>query len=99
MATRSNFVDVLDRIRNTSVFCYALVCEVDFAVSVNSNVFKESVTTDCTVDIRFAFFVKVDNFCVATTFEVEDAIIVPTVFVVTDEETFRVCRKSCFTCT
>ena len=35
-------LDVVDRIRNTGVLCYALVSEVDLAVLVHSNVLKES---------------------------------------------------------
>ena len=89
----------MDRIRNASVFCYALISEVDFAVFVNSNVLEESVATDSVVDIGLAFFVEVDNLGIATAFVVEHAFIVPSVFVVADEHTFRVGRKSGLTCT
>ena len=90
---------MIDRVRNTSVFCYALISEVDCTVSSNCNVFKKSVTFDSVVDIRFAFFVQVDNLSVATTFVVEHTFVIPSVFVVTDQQTFRVGRQSCFTCT
>ena len=83
-------VDVVDWVRNASVFSYALISEIDFAFSVNSNVFEKSVATDSVVDVWFAFFVEVDNFSVATAFEVEDTFVVPTVFVVADELAFRV---------
>ena len=89
---------MVDRVRYTSIFCYALVSEVDLAVFVQSNVLKQSVTFDCIVDIRFGFFVQVDNFCIASAFEVEYAVVIPAVLVITDQQTFRVCRKSCFTC-
>ena len=52
---------MIDRIRNTSVFCYALVCEVDLAFCVNSNVFQQGVALDGVVDIGFAFLVEVDR--------------------------------------
>lgn len=95
----NDVVDVIDRIRNTSVLSCALVCEVDLALSVNSYILEKCVTTDCVVDIRLALFVEVDNLSVASTFEVEHAVVVPSVLVVTDKQTFRVSRQSCLTCT
>jgi len=86
----NDVLDVIDRIRNTSVLSCALVCEVDLTVSVNSYVLEQSVATDCVVDIRLAFLVKVDNLSVATTFEVEHTVVVPSVLVITDKQTFRV---------
>ena len=56
---------------------------------VQSNVLKQSVTFDCIVDIRFGFFVQVDNFCIASAFEVEYAVVIPAVLVITDQKTFR----------
>ena len=57
----NNVFDVIDRIRNTSVFCYALISEVDLTVSVNCYVFKLSVTFDSVIDIRFAVFIQVED--------------------------------------
>ena len=65
-------LDVIDRISYASVFSRSLISEVDLAVSVNDNVFEESVALDSSVDVGFAFLVEVDNLSVATTFEVED---------------------------
>ena len=89
--------DMVDRIRYAGVFSHALVLEVDFAFSVNGNVFQEGVTTDSVVDIGFALLIEVDNLSVATTFEVEHAVVIPTVFVVADEQTFRVSREGSLT--
>ena len=95
----NDVVDVIDRIRNTRVFSCALIGEVNLAVSVNSYVLQQSVTFDGVVDIGFAFFVEVDNLSVATAFVVEYTFVIPSVFVVTDQQTFRVGRQSCLTCT
>ena len=91
--------DVVDRIGNTSVLCYALISEVDLTVSVNCYVFKQSVTFDSVIDIRFAVFIQVDNLSIATTFVVKYTFVIPAVFVVTDQLTFRVSRQSSLTCT
>ncbi len=90
---------MINRIRNASVFSHALICEINLTVSVNCYVFKQSITCDSIVDIRFAFFIQVDNLSVATTFVVEYTFVIPSVFVVTDQFTFRVSRQSCLTCT
>ena len=77
---------MVDRIRNTSVFSCALISEINLTVSINSNVFKQSVTFDSSVDIGFAFFIQVDNLSVATTFVVKYTFVIPSVFVVTDQQ-------------
>ena len=89
---------MVNRIRNTSIFCYALICKVDFSFCIKSNVFKKSVTFDCVVNVWFRLFIQVNNFCVATAFKVEDTVVVPAVFVITNQKTFRVCGKCSFSC-
>ena len=74
------------------------IVEVNLSVCINCYVLKKSVTFDCIVDVRLRFFVKVDNFSVASAFEVEYAVVIPAMLVITDQETFRVCGKSSFTC-
>ena len=91
-------LDVVDRIRYASVLSHALVSEINLAILVNSDVLEKSVTTDSFVDIGLALLVKVDNLSVAATLEVEDAVIVPAVLVVTDEKTFRVSREGSLAC-
>ena len=86
----NDVVDVVDRVRYTSVLSYALVSEVDLTVLVYSYVLKESVAADSLVDIWLRNWVKVDNLSVATTLVVEYTLVIPTVLVVTDEETLRV---------
>ena len=89
---------MIDRIRNTSVLCYALIIEINLTIFVKCNILKKSISLDSIVDVRLRFFVKVDNFSVASAFEVEYAVVIPAMLVITDQETFRVCGKSCFTC-
>ncbi len=89
---------MVDRIRYTSVLCYALVSEVDLAFSIKCNVLKKSVSLDCIVDIRLRIFVKVDNLSVASALEVEYSVVIPAVLVITDQKTLRICGKCCLTC-
>ena len=88
---------MVDRIRYTGVFGYALICEIDLSVCVECYVLKKSVTFDRIVDIRFRILVQVDNLCVASTFEVEYSVVIPAVLVITDQKTLRVCGKCCLT--
>ena len=81
---------MVDRVRYASVLSYGLVSEVDLALSIYSYVLEESVAADSLVDIWLRNWVEVDNLCVAATLVVEYALVVPTVLVVTDEETLRV---------
>ena len=84
---------MVDWVRNTCVLCHALVSEVNLAVCINCNVLKKSIALDSVEDVRLALLVEVDNLCVATALEVEYALVVPTVLVVTDELTLRIGRK------
>ena len=52
---------MLDRIRNTCILCYGLICEIKLAVFIDCNVLKKSVSLDCVVDIRLGLLVKVDD--------------------------------------
>ena len=89
-----NLLDVVDGVRYAGVFGHALVCEVNHAFFLHGHVLEESVAADSVVDVRFAVLVEVDNLGIAATFEVEYAVVVPAVFVVTDEETLGVGRES-----
>ena len=81
---------MVDRVRNTCVLSHALVSEVDLAVCVYCNVLEESVAADSLVDVWLRNRVEVDDLGVASTLIVEYALVIPTVLVVTDEETLRV---------
>ena len=84
---------MIDRIRYTCIFRCTLISEINLPLCVNSYVLKESIATDSIVDVRLALFVKVDNFCIATAFEVEYTLIIPSLLVITDKQTLRVSRK------
>ena len=82
---------MVDRIRYTGVLGDTLVAEIYLAVLVYGNVLQKSVPLDCIVDVGLGLFAQVDDLCVAAAFEVEDAVIVPAMLVVTYERTFGIC--------
>ena len=73
----NNLFDVIDRVRYTSILCYALVVEVDLSVFIQCYVLKKSISLDRIVNVRLRVFVKVDNFCIASALEVEDTVVIP----------------------
>ena len=94
----NDVLNMIDRIRYTSILCNALIVEINLSVFIYCNILKKSVTFDSIVDIWLRLFVQVDNLCIAAAFEVEYAVVIPAVLVITDQKTFRVCGKSCLTC-
>ena len=88
-----NLLYMVDRIGNAGVLGNGLVCEINLAVLVHGNVLEECITADSVVDVGFGLFVKVNDFGVASAFEVEYTFIVPAVFVIADEQTFGVGRE------
>ena len=93
----NDVLDVIDGVRHTRVFGCASIGEIDLTISVYRYVLEQSVATDSSIDIGFAFLIQVDNLSVASTFEVEYAVVVSFVFVVADEQTLRIGRKGGFT--
>ena len=91
-------LDVIDGVRHAGVLRHALVCEVDFTVLLHSHVLQEGVALDGVVNIGLRLFVEVDDLGIASAFVVEHAFVVPSVFVVADEQTFRVGRQSSLAC-
>ena len=93
-----NVLNMIDRIRYTGILGNALICEINLTSFIYGYVLKKSISLDCVVDIRLRILVKVDNLSVASTFEVEYAVVIPTMLVITNQETLRICGKCCLTC-
>ena len=85
----NDVLNVVDGVGNTSVLCYALISEIDLAFGVEGDVLQQSVALDGVVDVRLRIFVQVDDFGVAATLKVEDAVVVPAVLVVADQQALR----------
>ena len=92
-------LNMIDRVGYTGVLGYALIREINLAFCIQSNVLKQSVAFDRIVDVGFGLLVQVDNLSVAAAFEVEYAIVIPAVLIITDQQTLRICRQSGLTCT
>ena len=82
---------MVDRIRYTSILGYALIIEINLSISINCNILKKSVTSDCFVDIRLRFFIKVDNLSIASALKVEHTLVIPAMLIITDKKTLRIC--------
>ena len=89
----NDVLNVVDRIGDTGVLCDTLVREINLAVCVDSDVLKQSVALDGVVDVGLGLFVQVDDLCVAAALEVEDAVVIPAVLVIADQETLGIGGK------
>ena len=95
-ATGDGFDDVFDvvhRIRDTRVLRSRRITKLALALFVHDHVFKQCVTTNGVINVGFMHRIQIDHLCIATAFVIEDTFIVPTVFVVTDQEALRVSRQ------
>jgi hypothetical protein len=70
--------------------CYRTVGEIYLSVLVNCYVFKKGIALDGMVNVGLSLFVEVDNLGITSAFEVKDTVIVPSVLVVADKQTFRI---------
>ena len=67
--------------------------EVDLAVFVQRDVLQQGVALDGVVDIGLGILVQVDDLGIAAALKVEDAVIVPAVLVVADQQALRIGGK------
>src|SRR4029077_5319567 len=86
----------LDRIRSTSVLRDARVGIVNVAIFIEHDVLEHSAEAQRLKDVRLVFWREVDRLRVAASFDVEDALIAPNVFVVANKMTFRISRERGF---
>ena len=89
---------MVDRVRNASILCYALIAKVDLAVGIYGYVLEQGITTNRIVNVGFALLAQVNYLGIATTFVVENAIIIPAVLVVSNELALGIGRERCLTC-
>ena len=90
---------MVDRIRNTGILGNALIVKINLAVCINRYVLKKSVSLDCIVDIRLRLLIKSDNLGIASTLEVEYAVVIPTVLIITDQKSLGIGGKGWFSMT
>ena len=86
----NDVLDVVDGVRNAGVLGDGLVSEVDLALGVDGNVLQQSVALDGVVDVGLGVLIQVDDLSVAAALEVKDAVVVPAVLVIADQQALRV---------
>ena len=79
-----DIVNVIDRVRHSGIFCLGAVVVVNFSLFIDSDILQQRIAPDGVINIRFAFLAQFDGLGVATTFEVEHTIVIPTMFIVTN---------------
>jgi hypothetical protein len=90
--------NVLDRIGASGVLGNADVIVVgDTRKRVVDNILENAAILDGIVDVWLFFGRKIDAFCIAAAFNVEDTSVGPYVFIVTNQETAGIRRKCGFT--
>ena len=77
----------LDRIRSTSVLRDACIGVIDIALFVEDDVLEYGAEPQRLKNVRLAFWREIDRLRIATAFDIENAVIAPNVFVVTNEMT------------
>ena len=79
-------IDEFDWVRAARVLCFTDIGEVGHTVSIENNVLKNgSSTSGGSKNFWLVFFGQIDEFCIASTFEVEDTVGTPSVLIITDE--------------
>ena len=85
--------DVVERVGDTTVLSLGLVVEVDGAVLSHPDVLEKGVSLDGAVDLGLLLSGEIDGLGVAAALEVEDAVVIPTVLIITEKPSLGVGGK------
>ena len=92
-ARNLRILDELYGIGAAGVLGKADVCIIYQMVLIEHHVLEHRAETERLEDLRFVLRRQIDGLGVAAAFDVEDAIVTPAMFIVTDEMAFRVGRQ------
>ena len=76
---------MVDRVRYPGVERQAGIAEIDLALFIENDIFQERVTADGAINFRFVLFTQVTGLGVASALKIENPVIIPAVFVITDQ--------------
>mmetsp|Transcript_10035 Transcript_10035/g.28520 ORF Transcript_10035/g.28520 Transcript_10035/m.28520 type:complete len:406 (+) Transcript_10035:492-1709(+) len=89
--------NVKDRIRNTAIFCFRDIEKVRSVIFFfQHDILKECIRLDGMINIGFCALLQVDGLGVASTLKVVNSIFIPSVFIVTDQCSMRICGQRGF---
>ena len=86
-------LDVINRIGDARILRHRLIRKVHVPSEIDGHVLEKSITANSVVDVGLRLGVEVDDLRVAAALIVEDALIIPAVLVVTNQEALRVRRE------
>lgn len=87
-------VDKVNWVRHATVLGLRYVVVIDlFRRSIDRDVLKHSTRFNCIVNVRFIFDRQVNSFGIASTFEIENSIIIPSMLIISDQESVRISRE------
>ena len=93
-----DIINMVNRVRHAGVFCQRNITEINYAIVIENDIFKQSIAADGLIDIRFFFRVEINRLGVTTAFKIKHALIIPAMFIITDQHPVRVSRKRCLAC-
>ena len=92
-------VNVSNRVAYSCVLCDGVIIIIrNSCLRVDHYILHLAAETDCAVDLRLVLRIQIDTFCVAASLEVEYAIVTPSMLIVSDQLSCRICRQSCLSC-
>ncbi len=88
-----DILDVVDRVGDATVLGNGVVEVIDVSLVIDHHVLEQCVAPYCAVNVGFAVRIKVDGFCIAAAFKIENALVVPAMLVIADETALGVGGK------
>ena len=87
-------VDKVNWVRHTTVLGLRNVVVIDLLRrSIDRDILKHSTRFNCIINVRFILDRQVNGFCIASTLEIEDSIIIPSMLIISDQESVRISRE------
>ena len=93
-----NIIDMINGIGYPGVLSLGSVIIIDLSVSGYGYILQQVITLHRMIDVRLTLFAQVDGLGITTPFEIEDALIVPSMLIVPYQPALRIGRKGGLTC-
>ena len=77
-------------IGNSCILCLGRIIKINLTLRIHNDIFQQGITFDGMIYIRLTLLAQVNGFGVASSFKIENPIIVPPMFVITNKSTFRI---------
>ncbi len=94
----NNIINVINGVRNTGVLGFGCIIKIHFTVCCHDHILQECIPANGIEDIRFTLLAQVNGLGITTTFEIKDAIVIPSMLIIANKGPLGIGRQGSLSC-